>query len=88
MPLILVWMPESGAADIALDAELDAPQRMRGCAKVPGFRYITAKKGQKTAMKRSECENFPKRAMAPVAHILAPIRLGTGQHDAFGPAND
>jgi hypothetical protein len=34
-------MPESGAADIALDAELDAPQRVRGCAKVPSFRYIT-----------------------------------------------
>ena len=35
VPLILVWMPESGAADIALDAELDAPQRVRGCAKMP-----------------------------------------------------
>eukprot|EP01046_Picozoa_sp_COSAG06_P065756 COSAG06_NODE_16295_length_1008_cov_2.402640_1_plen_122_part_00 len=37
MPLILVWMPESGAADIALDAELDAPHRVRGCAKLPIF---------------------------------------------------
>ena len=37
VPSILVWVPESGAADIALDAELDAPQRVCGCAKLPIF---------------------------------------------------
>jgi hypothetical protein len=40
-------MPESGAADIALDAELDAPQRVRGCAKLPIFRYKTVKNSKK-----------------------------------------
>ena len=47
VPPIFVWMPESGAADIALDAELDAPQRVRGCAKLPIFRYKTVKNSKK-----------------------------------------
>ena len=47
VPPIFVWMPESGAADIALDAELDAPQRVRGCAKLPIFRYKTVKNAKK-----------------------------------------
>jgi hypothetical protein len=37
VPPIFVWMPEFGATDIALDAELDAPHRVRGCAKLPIF---------------------------------------------------
>jgi len=47
VPPIFVWMLESGAADIALDAELDAPQRVRGCAKLPIFRYKTVKNSKK-----------------------------------------
>ena len=53
VPPIFVWMPESGAADIALDAELDAPHRVRGCAKLPIFRYKTVKNASKGVLFRA-----------------------------------
>ena len=84
MPLILVWMPESGAADIALDAELDAPHRVRGCAKLPIFRYKTVKNAKKTAVKRRECANFPKRAIDIDCPHFGPDTPG---HAAIGPTN-
>ena len=84
MPPIFVWMPESGATDIALDAELDAPQRVRGCAKLPIFRYKTVKNAKKTAVKRRDCANFPKRAIDIDCPHFGPDTPG---HAAIGPTN-
>ena len=84
VPPIFVWMPESGAADIALDAELDAPHRVRGCAKLPIFRYKTVKNAKKTAVKRRECANFPKRAIDIGCPHFGPDTPG---HAAIGPTN-
>ena len=84
VPPIFVWMPESGAADIALDAELDAPHRVRGCAKLPIFRYKTVKNAKKTAVKRRDCANFPKRAIDIDCPHFGP---GTPGHAAIGPTN-
>jgi hypothetical protein len=53
-------MPESGAADIALDAELDAPQRVRGCAKLPIFRYKTVKNAKKNGRETARMRKFSK----------------------------
>ena len=77
-------MPESGAADIALDAELDAPHRVRGCAKLPIFRYKTVKNAKKTAVKRRDCANFPKRAIDIDCPHFGPDTPG---HAAIGPTN-
>ena len=84
MPPIFVWMPESGATDIALDAELDAPQRVRGCAKLPIFRYKTVKNAKTTAVKRRERANFPKRAIGIGCPHIGPDMTG---HAAIGPTN-
>ena len=84
VPPIFVWMPESGAADIALDAELDAPHRVRGCAKLPIFRYKTVKNAKKTAVKRRDCANFPKRAIDIDCPHFGPDTPG---HAAIGPTN-
>ena len=59
VPPIFVWMPESGAADIALDAELDAPHRVRGCAK---FRFFGIKRSkmQKNGRETARLRKFSK----------------------------
>ena len=55
-----------------------------GCAKLPIFRYKTVKNAKKTAVKRRDCANFPKRAIDIDCPHFGPDTPG---HAAIGPTN-